>query len=135
MFKRSDINTVERCQKRYMTISLTGGDSLKIDYPEHFINSGRQKYVHVVNTHLFVEDSTDNSFSRPVLCSLHASFVQDADDLDHFVCMINSPLYKRKKYEQFNNSRSFTIWLKDYKGTPMTLTSDTTLIIELMLEY
>ena len=132
MHRGNDINSIEKCQKRYYTIRTKAQTIFQ--YPEHFIRSGRRKFVHVIAAHLFVTDE-DNNYSKPTMCSLHASFVQDDDYENGFVCMINTPLYKRKKYEQFNNERSFRIWLEDYDGNPMTLTEDTTLILELMLEY
>ena len=103
-------------------------------YPDHFISSGRRKFVHVIAAHLYVTDEDDN-FSKPSLCSLHASFVQDDDYENGYVCMTNEPLYKRKKYEQFNNVKEFKIWFQDYLGNPMSLDSSTTLILELMLEF
>ena len=134
MYKGEDINSVEKVQKRYMTIRTT--TNTKFDYPEGFVTSGRRKFVHVIAAYLFVTDSTDGSFERPVLASLHADFVQDDDYEDGYVCMLNAPLYTRKKYEQFNNVKSFNIWFEDYQGNKLDLTQgNVNVTLELMLEY
>ena len=134
MHRGTDINCIEKCQKRYMTLRTT--TNTKFDYPPEFVASGRRKFVYVIAAHMFLTDTSDNSFTKPTFVSLHADFVQDDDYENGFVCMFNAPLYKRKKYEQFNNVKSFKIWCEDYQGNALDLTqASVNITLELMLEY
>ena len=131
-----DINCVDPCQKRYFTIELTSTSSA-IAYPDAFVRSRRIKYIHVIAAHLFVPGEDDGTFLRPTCYALHASFVQDdIDYMNHYVCMFNQSLYQRKKYEQFNSVKDFTIWITDsMNGADVSLSTGAKIVLELMLEF
>ena len=136
MLASHDINSTEECQKRYYTLELSTTAN-PILYPDAFVRSRRIKYVHVIAAHLFVPGEDANTFERPTCYELHASFVQDElDIMNQFVCMFNQPLYKRKKYEQFNSVRDFKVWVRDtMDGNTVTLGTGAKIMLELMLEY
>ena len=133
MLASRNINSLEQCQKRYYT--FVGYGVSHMDYPDVFVRSRRIKYVHVMNVYVYIKDGDDllkvNGYS------FHASFVQDdIDNLDHYVCLVNEPLYQRRKYEQFNSVKGFDFWIKDVAtGAKMTLNSNVKIILELMLEF
>ena len=146
MHHGQDPNYIANTEKRYFVVdsaeyrartNSSGAISkLTFPYPPEFIESGNRKYVHVINVYLFIEDPDDNtSYSCPNAYSIHGSFVQDADYLDHYICFANSPIYKRKKYEQFSATKSFSLWFTDYSGTHVDLPTNGHVVVELMLEY
>lgn len=102
-------------------------------YPESFVCSERPKFVHIVKITL-IQTLTDGSLYYPKNIILHSDFVQDADCLDHFVSFCNQ-INERRKYEQFNAPKDFTMWLTDHNGQSISLTDGDTLIVELLLEY
>ena len=110
-------------------------------YPPEFVSSRRKKYVHVLSANLVVVDDDGNEhldaivYELPKKMELHASFVQTDDYLDHYVCICNEKLPKRKKFEQANSVKSFDLWITDFRGQKINLTPNHHLLVELMLEY
>ena len=125
-----NINTLAPVSKRYFTTQAFSGQ-----YPPEFVSSDRKKYVHVLAVYIY-QNGDDDEFTRPNYIQFHASFVQDSEYLDSYVCMGNQPLYQRKKYEQFNSDRTYRFWLTDYEGNAIDpVEHDIHIIVELMLEY
>lgn len=69
--------------------------------PEAFVYSNNDKYISVIAAHAFyeiIDEHGNKSYTKPEYWQLHASFVQEGDCMDQYVCLFNQPLFHKRKY-------------------------------------
>ncbi len=106
--------------------------------PEAFVYSNNERNISVIAAHAFyvmTDDYGNPTYTKPEYWQLHASFVQEGDFMNHYVCLFNHPLFHKQKYKQANRVLSFKIWVTDYNGNIIEPNENLHIIVELLLQY
>ena len=114
-------------------------NTLNNNYPSEFIESQAPKRIEVLRVSLIYEDPEESTDTTKVYeeidhAQLHASFVQENDCMDHYVCEVNTDNIV-KEYCLHNNERSFRLWFTDYASRPITIDENHHFVVELRLNY
>ena len=132
--------------KRHYSVKIPEMENplIVVQYPHEFVESPNKKFVRVlaVNvTCIATEDAFGNEFAngqylKPSHIAFHATFNQEYDNSNHFICMSNEQLVKAKEYEQYTTQMSFKLWFKDeLSGDLLTPDDQVSIIIQLELEF
>ncbi len=121
--------------KRYQLFST---DKFVTKLPEPFVYSTNERNISVIAAHAFyvMKDSNGvRTYTKPEYWQLHASFVQEGDSMDQYVCMFNEPLFHKRKYRQVNRALEFRICITDYEGNVIEPDENLHIVLELLLQY
>ncbi len=95
-------------------------------FPDEFIYSRNNKYIHVLHCRCVYNDYMVGDIE------LHCGFIQRNDYFDGFCCYTNTILTKYKKYEYSGTKPTFKVWFTDMDGNTVDVSK---FKLELMLEY
>ena len=119
------------------------GDEVFVKFPNYFICSRYRKFVKVVGVSAFVpmtHDAYGNQYANTQYIKtdhieFHASFNQEGDNSDEFICMCNERLLEPKRYEQYTTFIGFRVWFIDtITNEIVKVQPGSKVIIQLVLE-
>ena len=112
-----------------------------VKFPNYFVCSHYRKFVKVIGVSALIpatEDAFGNRYRRTQYLKadhieLHATFNQEGDNSDDFICMCNERLLEPKRFEQYTTFTWFRVWFED-TITGEIIAPDYKVIIQLVLE-
>ena len=92
-----------------------------IECPSEFYRSWNAKYVRVhvidliagVNTDAYGVQFINTEYLKPEHIAVHATFNQESDDTNHFICMANEHFTPPKSFKIYTSQIFFKLWFVD----------------------
>lgn len=114
------------------------------EYPNEFFRSRNPKYVRVYSINFITKVDTDaygvrylaECFLSPDHIAVHATFNQETDDTNHFICMTNEHFNPPKTFKIYSSRVFFTMWFMDViAGESVPIDKDSRIIVQLEFEF
>lgn len=137
-------NKPSECHPYTVVIEPYDDDITIIKYPPEFVESNRRKAVHVVAVNVVVQTDDDaygNPFNQtqyllPQHIAVHASFNQEYDNSNQFICMTNEQLIVPKIYRQYTTQLAFKLWFQDIMTDEIIgIPGNVKVVMQLILEF
>ena len=132
-------------QHPYTIIVEPYNDDLTIiQYPPEFVESNRVKAVIVLAVNCLIPVDTDpygneyntSQYLTPQHIAVHASFNQEYDNSNQFICMANEQLIQPKVFRQYTTQLAFKLWFQDLMTDEIIgIPDNVKVVIELLLEF
>ena len=139
-----DVRLGKATEEYTFTVKIKPTENLEtfVMFPDYFIMSRYRKFVKVVGVSAFVpvdEDAYGNQYAHTQYLKtdhieFHASFNQEIDSSDRFICMCNEKLLEPKKYEQYTTFFGFKCWFVDViSGEKLPIADNVKITLQLVL--